>query len=496
MARKYLVPIDLVQNELQNARIQNLASAPGSAVSGQIYYNTTNNSLYYYNGSAWVTPSSSQIQYGTLSARPLATSVANGTFYYATDNYLFYYSNTTTWQQASNFGTVTSQTTYGAASANGTATDYARSDHTHGTPALSTNAASALTISGTSTAGSGVAPSKDDHTHAGPGFASVAAQTSFGSASTDGVANTVTRSDHAHGTPTHDNAAHNAINLSALAAPLANVSFGNFKITSLADPTVAQDAATKAYVDSVAQGLNIHSAVQVATTGTLASITGGTVTYNNGTAGVGATLTLSVPLTVLDGYTILNTNRVMVKDEVATANNGIYTWATGGTVLTRATDFNQSVYMQGGDFFFVDNGTVLGDTSWVQVDNVTTVGTSPVVFEQFGAAGSYTASNGILLTGYNFTGVVVASGGLSVGASGFQLDTAIAVRKYSETLSTSATSYTVTHNLNTLDVQVTVYTVSGGAEVYTDVTHTSTSAVTIAFTTAPTANAYRVVVFG
>jgi hypothetical protein len=186
-------------------------------------------------------------------------------------------------------------------------------------------------------------------------------------------------------------------------------------LTSVAvtqDPTSALQLATKQYVDAVAEGLHVHAACAVATTGTLASITGGTVTYNNGTAGVGATLTLSVALTVLDGYTLLNGDRVLVKNEATQANNGIYTWATGGTVLTRATDFDTAVEMASGDFTFVSNGTLYGSTGWVQTDPVTVVGTSPVIWIQFSGSGAYTAGTGLTLAGTQFsiTNTAVSAG--------------------------------------------------------------------------------------
>jgi len=170
-------------------------------------------------------------------------------------------------------------------------------------------------------------------------------------------------------------------------------------------------------VDAVAEGLHVHAPSAAATTGTLASITGGTVTYNNGTAGVGATLTLSVALTVLDGYTLLNGDRVLVKDEATQANNGIYTWATGGTVLTRATDFDTAAEMASGDFTFVTNGTLYANTGWVQTDPVTTVGTSPVVWVQFSGAGTYTAGTGLTLAGSQFSLTVPVTAAL--GGSGY-----------------------------------------------------------------------------
>lgn len=177
-------------------------------------------------------------------------------------------------------------------------------------------------------------------------------------------------------------------------------------LTSVAvtqDPVSALQLATKQYVDAVAEGLHVHAACAAATTGTLASITGGTVTYNNGTAGVGATLTLSVALTTLDGYSLQNGDRVLVKNEATQANNGIYTWATGGTVLTRATDFDTTTEVASGDFTFVTNGTLYANTGWVQTNPVTTIGTSPIVFVQFSGAGTYTAGTGLTLTGSQFS---------------------------------------------------------------------------------------------
>jgi hypothetical protein len=206
------------------------------------------------------------------------------------------------------------------------------------------------------------------------------------------------------------------VGTTAIALGASSLTLGG--LTSVAvtqDPVSALQLATKQYVDAVAEGLHVHASCAAATTGTLASITGGTVTYNNGTAGVGATLTLSVALTTLDGYTLLNGDRVLVKNEAAQANNGIYTWATGGTVLTRATDFDTAVEMASGDFTFIINGTLYANTGWVQTDPVTVVGTSPVTWIQFSGAGAYTAGTGLTLTGTQFsitnTAVTAASYG-------------------------------------------------------------------------------------
>ena len=200
-------------------------------------------------------------------------------------------------------------------------------------------------------------------------------------------------------------------------------------LTSVAvtqDPVSALQLATKQYVDAVAEGLHVHASCAAATTGTLASITGGTVTYNNGTAGVGATLTLSNALSVLDGYTLLNGDRVLVKNEATQANNGIYTWATGGTVLTRATDFDTAAEIASGDFTFVTYGTLYANTGWVQTNPVTTVGTDSIVWSQFTGAGTYTAGTGLTLAGTQFsitnTAVTAASYGSATQVGTFTVN--------------------------------------------------------------------------
>ena len=181
------------------------------------------------------------------------------------------------------------------------------------------------------------------------------------------------------------------------------VHVGGFKIESLGAPTASTDAATKQYVDDVAQGLAIQAPAVAASTGTLATMSGGTVAYDNGTSGVGATLTISGDtLTAIDGVTLSTDDRIVIKDESTSAHNGIYTY-TSSTVLTRATDFDTPTEMAGGDFVFVQQGTLYNDTGWVMTDPVTTVGTSDVTFVQFSGAGSFTAGAGLTLTGTEFS---------------------------------------------------------------------------------------------
>jgi hypothetical protein len=181
-----------------------------------------------------------------------------------------------------------------------------------------------------------------------------------------------------------------------------NLDMTSNNIINLAEPVNSTDAATKAYVDSIAQGLHTHDSCNAATNTTLASISGGTVTYNNGTSGVGATLTTTGSYTTIDGVTLSNGMRILVKNEANAAHNGIYD-RTSSTVLTRSTDFDTPTEMAGGDFTFVTAGTLYDNTGWVMTDPVTTVGTTDVNWAQFSGAGTYTAGTGLTLTGSQFS---------------------------------------------------------------------------------------------
>jgi hypothetical protein len=224
-------------------------------------------------------------------------------------------------------------------------------------------------------------------------------------------------------------------------------------------PTDALHPATKAYVDNVSAGLHIHEAAHAATSDTLAVLSGGTVTYDNGTDGVGATLTLGTALTSLDGHSLTNGDRVLVKNQANAAHNGVYV-RTSSTVLTRADDFNTAAEIAGGDLVFVENGTLYNSTSWVVENEVNTVGTDNVLWAQFSGAGTVTAGTNVSVTGLQvsvvdaptFSGLVTASATGVAFSDGTQ--TKIGVPSIT-TISQKTDSYTLS-NLNERDVIIEV----------------------------------------
>ena len=205
------------------------------------------------------------------------------------------------------------------------------------------------------------------------------------------------------------------INLTPTGTGTVNV--GNFLISNVQTPVSDFDAATKKYVDDVAQGLNIHDACAAATPATLATITTGTITYNNGASGVGANLVTTGSFNLIDGVNVQTAGtRILVKNEANAAHNGIYVWSNA-TVITRAADFNTVPEVEAGDFTFVTGGTSYDNTGWVQTDVVVTIGTDPINFTQFSGAGSYTAGTGLTLTGsvFSITNTTVTAGAYGNG---------------------------------------------------------------------------------
>jgi hypothetical protein len=184
----------------------------------------------------------------------------------------------------------------------------------------------------------------------------------------------------------------------------AYVDVSSKKIINLANPDNDQDAATKAYVDSNSQGLIVKDSVRVASTTNL------TASYNNGTSGVGATLTNSgtqVALSI-DNVSLAYQDRVLVKDQSTQLQNGIYYIAstshigsaTTNWVLTRTTDADQDAEMTSGLFVFVTSGDTNAATGWVMSSTGSlTVGTSNIVFSQFSGNTAYTDLDPITING-------------------------------------------------------------------------------------------------
>lgn len=460
MSRSFLTNIDLTQNQLLNATIQNLASAPATPVEGQIYCNTSDHNIYIYLNGVWET---------WVNAALLAA--ANGV---ATLN-----GSSTVVQNPAN-----AQTTSAASKI----------------PLADGSGKLANTWLNTGT-GNGLDADTVDGQH-GTYYLSRTNHSGTQAASTISDFDTQVRSSR----------------LDQMAVPTGSVSLNSQKITNLATPTAGADAVTKDYVDSISQGLDPKASVKAATT---------------------VNITLSGAQTI-DGVSVVATDRVLVKNQTLSQNNGIYIVQSGA--WTRATDADAWGELVSA-YVFVEEGSTNADSGWICSSNTGgTLNTTPVTWTQFSQAGVLTASNigsGTLAVfkqknGTNFefrtindTGTinvtetndiltfdVIQSGlslnslggaPLSVANGGTNATTTAAAKtslgfttKYSADVGDNTnTVFVITHNLGTRDVLVQVRYSSGTyALVETDVEMTSTNTITLRFNVAPTSAQYRVVILG
>lgn len=606
MARLFVTGINLNKNELQNAVIQNLSSAPSTPVAGQIYFNTTNGVLNFFDGTNWVPASGSTevIQdligssviggtgltatYNDTSGETTInldnTAVTHGTYGASNKAVTFTVdqqgrltaasdaSISITASQVSDF-TEATQDVIGSSLGEGEGIDISYSDPagiitisgedasdtnkgiasfsatdfvvTSGNVALNNEAIQdkvGLMVTGNTETGITVTYEDSDGTldfvvadqfpsHTTSDLAegtnlyytaervqdeistAIVAGTGLDSTYNDSagtltldIDSTVTTNS---GTQTLTNKT-----LSTGTALSANLDAGTNKITNLGAPTSSTDAATKAYVDSVAEGLHVHEAAKV---------------Y------VGTNITIATDLEagdVVDGVTLAAGMRVLVNGQTTQSQNGIYViQPTGGPV--RALDFDTPAEVKSGDFIFVSSGNNYGNTGWVQTLTPGTIGSDPISFTQFSGAGTYTAGAGLALNGTVFSADVTptsgnaslintngaievktdTSRGLSVDANGLGINvgtglthssgaltfaSGYGVRKHTADIGDGATlSYTVTHNFSTRDVTVQVFeNGSPYAQVEADVEHATSNTVTVKFAAAPTSNQYRVVIVG
>ena len=368
MSRAFLTPINLNGNELQNARIQNLAVAPGSPLSGQLWFDTTQNAVVTWNGSAAVPLDASKLV-GTIPNAALATN------------------------------------------------PLARANHT-------------------------------------------------------GVQLAATIGDLA--------TAVQAYRLNQFATTTGNIALGGFKFTGAGTPTAAGDMAEYSWVIGQVQS----AAAGIASKPPVAAV----ATTNNTLSGLGA----------IDGYTPVAGDRILVVGQTTASSNGAYNAASGA--WTRTTiDGAAPGEIETGAMWLVTGGTTYAGTQWrVSTTGAITVGTTALAIIQFGAGSTYTAGNGIALTGSAFSVNPVAGGGILVAAGGISLDPTVATRKVAATVGDgAAVTFVVTHGLNTQDVTISVRATSNPfGLVEADTFATSATTATVTFAAAPAAAAYRVVIVG
>jgi len=247
------------------------------------------------------------------------------------------------------------------------------------------------------------------------------------------------------------------------------------KVINLPTPSASGDGVPKSYVDSLVEGLAWKDSVRVSTQ---------------------ANLNLSSPGATIDAITMASQDRVLVRSQTTTSQNGIYIWNGAAVAMTRSLDASTFAELEQA-VLTVEEGTSAA-TTWRQDQINGTIDSSTISWVAFGtsapSASESTAGIAELAT----------QAETDAGTDDARIVTPLKlatwsgrIKKFSVSIGDgSATSYTITHNLASRDVHVTVYNASNYEEVITDVAHTTTNTLTIIFATAPSSDAYRVVVIG
>ena len=236
--------------------------------------------------------------------------------------------------------------------------------------------------------------------------------TSLAGVTINGSTNTLTNIANASLTNSSVTIGTTAISLGATSLTLGGLT----TVTVTQDPVSALQLATKQYVDNIAQGIDPKASVVNGSTVNF------TASYSNGTLGVGATLTNTGTLVAFsaDGITNSVGDRVLIKDQTTSAQNGIYTVTVAGSasvawILTRATDMDVWAEVPS-SFVFVETGSTLADTGWVCSSNAGgTMGTTAITFVQFSGSGSGVSSITFGSTG--LTPATTTTGAVTVGGT-------------------------------------------------------------------------------
>lgn len=524
---KWLANLDLAKNELQNARVQNLAAAPSSPVNGQLYFDTstTPGIMYWYDGTTWIAaksgiPANDSITNAILAN--MATSTIKGRVTAGTGD-------------PEDLTAAQVKTLLAIASSD--ISDFA------------TAVAATAVLKSLFNANTILTANTDDT----PGPLTVGASTIVGRASSGSIAAlTAAQVKTLLAIVAADisdfNTAVRTSRLDQMAVPTASVSLNGQKITNLAEGVSGTDAINLNQLTAAIQGFDWKEPTRVATTANVANL-------------------LTGAPNVVDGVTLAVDDRVLVKDQSTASGNGVYVVVTVGTgangVWARATDMDAVAEVNNATVY-VEAGTVNGGDVWTQTATIATLGTDAVTWTKTSEGNTtYTNGTGLSLTGQTFSisaggvgvneiAAAIAGNGLAGGAgtalsvnvgAGIEISadavriaaaaagagltggagsalavgagTGIAVAadavsvdrtgtngahvpvKFAQTIGDgSATSIAITHNLGTRDVLVEVYDAATFDTVYCDVVRTSTSVATLVFAVAPATNSLRVVILG